>query len=80
MLPKAPKKVKSYPIKHTILVEEDMFLFSDEENKSLWKSDSVNVEKLDRVFTILKTTGLYDGAKPDNIPFSIDGKIAFIDA
>ncbi len=79
VLPKAPKKFKSYPIKHTILVEEDMTLFSDKENKALWKSDFVNAEILDRVFTILKATGLYDGAKPDNMPFSIDGKIAFVD-
>lgn len=68
-----------YYAKHYILVEEDMDLVSDKENKAIWKSSLITFALLDDIYAILKAVGLSDCAKPDNIPFSIDGKIAFID-
>lgn len=70
---------EGYAVKNFILVEEDMALLSDEQNKELWKSNFVTFSLLQELYGILHTVGLYDAAKPDNIPFSTDGKIAFID-
>lgn len=67
-----------YPIKYTLLVEEDMDLVPDGENKKLWRRLSSR-KKLRALYSLLQTIGLRDCAKPDNIPFSRDGKIAFID-
>ena len=67
-----------YPIKETLLVEEDMDLLSDRENKKMWRNFSSR-EKLRALHTLLHSIGLRDCAKPDNIPFARDGKIAFID-
>lgn len=78
-LPKKPLPRKGYVTKHTILVEEDMMLLSKEDNEKLWASDAVTVQHLEAVYHVLKKVGLSDCAKPDNIPFSIDGRIAFID-
>ena len=78
-LPKHPKPSKSYYPKYFILVEDDMFLLKDADNKSLWRSDYVTLSLLQSLHFILKQAGLYDCAKPDNIPFSYDGRIAFID-
>lgn len=78
-LPKYPKPPSGYIQKYYILVEEDMELLPCQDNKSLWASDAITTELLDNLFLILKEAGLSDSAKPDNIPFSIDGRIAFID-
>ncbi len=78
-LPQHPRPPEGYYTKQYILVEEDMDLLSDEENKALWASDAVTTEVLDHLFAILNKIGLRDCAKPDNIPFSRDGRIAFID-
>lgn len=78
-LPFKPQPPRGYAIKHFILVEEDMDILSDEENKNLWGSNYVSHQLLDEVYAILTKIGLHDCAKPDNIPFSRDGKIAFID-
>lgn len=79
ILPKYPEPKSSYYPKYTVLVEEDMFLVSKKENEALWASSFVTESLLNDVYLILKKVGLYDCAKPDNIPFSQDGKIAFID-
>lgn len=78
-LPEEPAPPKEFVRKYFILVEEDMDLYSDQENYSLWKSEAVTFQKLDRFYHLLKKLGLHDCAKPDNAPFSRDGKIAFID-
>lgn len=70
---------KGYPNKYCILVEEDMSILSREENKKAWASDRVTPELLNYLWILLKGLGLSDCAKPDNIPFSTDGCIAFID-
>ena len=78
-LPKKPLPSKGYRKKHYILVEEDMQLLSPEDNESLWASSYVTIQHLHAIHLILGNVGLSDCAKPDNMPFSIDGRIAFID-
>lgn len=62
-----------------ILVVEDMNILSDKSNIAKWKSGSVSIKQLNALFTIVKEAGLYDSMYIENIPFSIDGKIAFTD-
>ena len=66
-----------YPKKY-ILIVEDMDIFSDEENRRLYKT-IINREHLDALFTVLTTCLLSDSTWLPNIPFSHDGRIAFID-
>lgn len=79
ILPKHPKPKDSYYPKFTILVEEDMQILPKKENEELWGSSYVTEGLLNQLYLLLKKVGLYDCAKPDNIPFSRDGKISFID-
>lgn len=78
-LPSKPAPALGYMRKSYILVEEDMDLVSKEHNEALWSSSFVSKELLNAVYQILTIVGLSDCAKPDNIPFSTDGRIAFID-
>ncbi len=79
LLPESPVPPKEFLRKDFILVEEDMDIYDYVENEELWASDLVTEETLFRFYTILEDLGLHDCAKPDNAPFSRDGKIAFID-
>lgn len=78
-LPEHPSPPEGYYTKYYILVEEDMDIVSKEDNEQLWASSYVTNFLLDGLFAILKKVGLGDCVKPDNIPFSIDGRVAFID-
>jgi len=78
-LPHSPSPPSEFLRKDFILVEEDMGLYNEKENAKMWKSDKVSREILDGLYTILKNIGLHDCVKIDNIPFSKDGKIAFVD-
>lgn len=78
-LPTHPKIASGYLTKYYILVEEDMELLSSKKNKARWASDNVPQTTLKNLLKILKKIGLKDCLKPDNIPFSKDGRIAFID-
>lgn len=78
-LPENPPPPNGYYKKLYILVEENMEIFSEKENLSLWSSELVTFELLKGLYKIVKKLGLTDCLKPDNIPFSYDGKIAFID-
>lgn len=78
-LPHEPKPPTGYLEKFYILVAEDMDILSKEENEAVWASDVVTQELLNQLSMVLKEAGLADGAKPDNIPFSKDGRIAFVD-
>lgn len=71
-----PKKSK-YPKKY-ILVVEDMDIFSDEECRQLYQK-VVTPEHLDAMYKMLTTCLLSDCTWLPNIPFSHDGRIAFID-
>lgn len=78
-LPKKPAAPSEFIPKYYILVEEDMELVSQEKNAKVWKSHFVTTELLNSLYVILKTLGLKDCIKTHNIPFSRDGRIAFID-
>lgn len=56
-----------------------MQLIDHKSNLNQWKSSQVSPELLIALHTLLKSLGLSDCVKPDNIPFSTDGKVAFID-
>lgn len=62
-----------------ILIEEDMQLLPEKKNLEMWRSSRVTKEFLDQLLTILNTIGLADCCNPKNIPFSEDGRVAFID-
>lgn len=79
-LPKKPSPPKEFLRKDYILVEEDMELLSAKENKLAWKNPQLVTEELLKALCcILKEVGLSDCVKIDNIPFSKDGRVAFID-
>lgn len=79
ILPNTPKPKKNYSFKTFVLVEDDMKILDAHENKRAWKSSKVTKETLHGLYNILSTVGLIDCTKIDNIPFSRDGKIAFVD-
>lgn len=78
-LPATPAPPEEFLRKNFILVEEDMNVYDDETNKKIWRSSAVTPQLLNALYAILKEVGLHDCVKPDNIPFSRDGRIAFID-
>lgn len=78
-LPPTPLPTRDGPAKHFILVEDDMDIYPQDRNNHLWGSRHVTKELLDALFYIIQKHGFYDCAKPDNIPFSKDGRIAFVD-
>ncbi|MFQ5729871.1 MAG: hypothetical protein ACE5GN_05885 [Waddliaceae bacterium] len=78
-LPAEPSPPKAFLRKNFILVEEDMDIFDTTANHEKWKSNWVTTAILDAVYTLLQKFGLHDCAKPDNIPFSKDGRISFVD-
>lgn len=78
-LPETPVPPRDYLCKHYILVEEDMDLMPQEINKRLWAGEGVSRDLLLSLFSLLEELGLHDCAGIDNIPFSKDGRIAFID-
>lgn len=65
--------------KYFILIAKDAKIASYEENKILWKSSAISEEKLIKLHTLMKETGLVDSVYIDNIPFTKNGKIAFVD-
>jgi hypothetical protein len=78
-LPRMSLGAEDYYPKYTLLVEEDMQLLSEDENLLLWESGAVSKQLLDELLTIVTEIGLDDCLKPDNIPFSLDGRVSFID-
>ncbi len=68
-----------YHPRETILVVEDMHILSSSENRKMWKSEAVTEELLQKLYFINSSLGLWDSANPNNIPWSIDGKVAFVD-
>lgn len=79
LLPDEPEPDPDYYPKYTIIIEDDMDLVSNDENYAIWKSNAITPEFLTTLYHFLKDLGMQDCAKPDNIPFSHDGRIAFID-
>lgn len=66
--------------KHFVLLVEKMNIFDQRGNHIMWKGDAyITKERLDALYVILKEAGLLDSVYIDNIPFTLDEKIAFID-
>lgn len=78
ILPNVSQETGKYP-KKTILIEEDMEILDERKNRLAWKSEKVTQDLLEKIYLIVTELGLRGCAKGSNIPFSIDGKIAFID-
>lgn len=78
-LPETPAPPAELLRKNYILVEEDMEIYSRKENKMQWASKTVTPDLLNHLFELLNELGLHDCTSIDNIPFSKDGRIAFID-
>lgn len=62
-----------------LLLVEDMDLLSSHANIKKWKKENFENTFLLNLYYIIKDVGLLDSLYIDNIPFSKDGKIAFID-
>lgn len=79
IIPESSSNDRGYYIKQTLLVEQDMKLRSDKKNLEIWKGEGISTTLLNQLYQIITDLGLRDCAKPDNIPFCYNGKIAFID-
>jgi hypothetical protein len=77
-LPEKPHAKGKYP-KNFLLIAEDMDIYSDAENERIWESDLISPTLLDHLFQMITDLGFRDCAKPDNIPFARDGRVALID-
>jgi hypothetical protein len=62
-----------------ILVVENMKVYRNETNAYWWKSVAVTKEKLKALYTILSEVGLIECIYVENVPFTKDRKIAFVD-
>lgn len=78
-LPATPDAPVGSNRKNFVLLVEEMKILSDSSNRSKWKGDSVTKERLNALYKVLQINGLYDSAYPFNIPFTKDGRNAFID-
>lgn len=65
--------------KYFILVVEDMNIVDHDENYFLWGSIAMTYEMMDAIYIVFEECGLYDSVFPFNVPFSEDGRLAFID-
>ncbi len=75
-----PRKQENFQEKNFILVVEDMEIFDKRGNNIMWNGLAyVTKEKLNALFIVFKEAGLIDSIYIDNIPFSLDEKIAFVD-
>ncbi len=78
-IPRIPTSAVGLQQKHYILVAEDMDPLNTHANQTLWMSLRIDPPLLDQLYCILSQLGLYDSVYLDNIPFSRNGKITFID-
>lgn len=78
-LPPSPTASKEQLQKNFILVAEDMDILDNKENAIKWSSTEVTEYQLDMLYHLVSTLGLLDSCRIKNIPFSHDGKIAFVD-
>lgn len=79
-LPADPAPHPALHRKNFILVEEDMKIVSDKENRLRWMNDHyMTKERLTAYYTLIKEQGLTDCIHCNNVPFCKDGKMAFVD-
>lgn len=78
-LPEHPSPPEGMERKNFILIAEDMNLISSKQNRAKWKSNFFGEERLRGYYMLLKDQGLDDSVHVFNVPFSRDGKLAFVD-
>lgn len=78
-LPPEPAPPRGYRHGNFILVVEDMDIYEKKQNFAIYKSPKLSKEKLQALFTIIYEEGLDDSVVPNNVPFSKDQRIAFVD-
>jgi len=78
-LPAEPTLPREYLRKNFVLIEDDMEIFTNKANAQKWKGKEITEELLGALYCLVKVVGISDGVKPSNIPFSQDGRIAFVD-
>jgi hypothetical protein len=74
----SPPFSPSYFRRHFILVVEDMRILNPCENLKAYRKQMTR-ERLFAFYQILTELGLIDSVYPDNVPFTRDGRMAFID-
>lgn len=77
-LPEYPAPPEGYERKNFILVVEKARIYSKQDNLYAWE-DLITSDMLDALYIILKKVGLSDSVFAFNIPFTKEGKLAFID-
>lgn len=86
---KVPKKW-IYPIPQTstaagpfrknfILIAEDMKICNKKTNAKKWQSSFMGKKRLHAIYTLMNEHGLDDSGLANNLPFTYDGKQAFVD-
>lgn len=78
-LPDHPAAFPGHQAKHFILVVEDMDILRHKSSHYEWKSPYLPYTLIHAVATIIQEVGLNDTIHDFNMPFSKDGRIAFID-
>ncbi|MEM1282658.1 MAG: hypothetical protein AAGG81_03810 [Chlamydiota bacterium] len=78
-LPENPAPATGKPRKNFILLVENMDLISKKGNLTKWKRSDFPKKFLNKLFIILQELGLRESVYAFNLPFSVDGKIAFVD-
>jgi hypothetical protein len=78
-LPIEPSPPEELIRKNFILVEEDMDIYNTSMTAKMWGSDYITPDLLYKFYFVLEELGLSDCSKPQNAPFSKDGRIALID-
>lgn len=64
--------------KDCILIEDNMRIVSNSENRKLWRT-AITEEILDYLYEMVRDNGLDDSVRPANVWFSKDGKLSFVD-
>lgn len=65
--------------RHFALIVEDMHILDDVESERRWGGQDITHFQLKSLFDLVTALGFWDCTKPENIPFSVDGRIAFVD-
>ncbi len=74
----SPPQEEGYFRKNFVLVVENMKILSFADNEAAYKR-LITKKILEALYTVLREDKLVDSVYIDNIPFSRDGKIAFVD-
>lgn len=78
-LPPEPSPPPGTFRKNFILIAEDMDIYGKVKNYSRWRGKKMTEEKVKAVYTLLQEEGLSDSVFAFNVPFTKDGRLAFID-